>query len=141
MNLMVSYSTLRRVNRWMLEHSVNISWSPLGKKQVLAALFTQYGPKLTQDIDHVQMTALTRVLKINVNVAYLDGHAHQNGEVNFVTFDNAIGPEEPINLLYRYAEILSALHVYRSQTFLDRPGHYDILDSKDREDLTLDPLW
>ena len=94
-----------------------------------------------QDIDHVQMTALTRVLKINVNVAYLDGHAHQNGGVNFVTFDNAIGPEEPINLLYRYAEILSALHVYMLQIFLDRPGHYDILDSKDREDLTLDPLW
>ncbi|KAK7676967.1 hypothetical protein QCA50_020085 [Cerrena zonata] len=78
-----------------------------------------------KEADHVQMTALTRALKINVNVAYLDGHARSDGvvTVDFVKFDNATEPEEPISLLYR-------------------PGHYDILDSKDQEDLTsLDPLW
>lgn len=49
------------------------------------------------------MTALTRALKVNVNVAYLDGHTRKDGEVtvDFVKFENATEPEEPINLLYR----------------------------------------
>ncbi|CAL1697925.1 unnamed protein product [Somion occarium] len=76
-----------------------------------------------KEADHVQMTALTRALRVNVNVAYLDGHAHKDGEidVDFVQFENAPEPEDPITLLYR-------------------PGHYDILDNRDQESLTLEPL-
>ena len=51
--------------------------------------------------DHVQVTALSRALKINVSVAYLDGR-DQGGKVDFVEFFNA--PEagtEPLALLYR----------------------------------------
>lgn len=54
-------------------------------------------------VDHVQMTALSRMLRINIDVAYLDGRG-SNGQVEFVKFQ----PEEakgalssPICLLYR----------------------------------------
>jgi ubiquitin thioesterase protein OTUB1 len=54
-------------------------------------------------IDHVQITALSRAMKINVKVAYLDGH-DSSGHVDFVEFKNAdadaIGAE-PLVLLYR----------------------------------------
>lgn len=60
--------------------------------------------------DHVQITALTTALKVNVRVAYLDGHEHGKGKdanvdtspVNFVNFDNGEGDQlEPLTLLYR----------------------------------------
>lgn len=71
-----------------------------------------------KEADHVQVTALSRALKINVSVAYLDGR-DQGGKVDFVEFFNA--PEagtEPLALLYR-------------------PGHYDILDKRSIEALPL----
>lgn len=54
-------------------------------------------------IDHVQMTALSRALKVNVSVAYLDGHVHgEEGKVDFVEFKNVEDPViEPVTLLYR----------------------------------------
>ncbi|KAG7087579.1 hypothetical protein E1B28_013533 [Marasmius oreades] len=61
-----------------------------------------------KEADHVQMTALSRALQINVDVAYLDGRG-TNGEVDFVTLRDATDTEmSPVTLLYR-------------------PGHYDIL--------------
>ncbi|KAJ3937698.1 MAG: peptidase C65 Otubain-domain-containing protein [Lentinula lateritia] len=64
-----------------------------------------------KEADHVQMTALSRMIRTNVDVAYLDGRG-SNGQVEFVKFqpdetaEAAASP--PICLLYR-------------------PGHYDIL--------------
>ena len=47
------------------------------------------------------MNALATALKVNVNVAYLDGH-DQHGKVSFVPFQNApFTFLEPVNLLYR----------------------------------------
>ncbi|KAI0651332.1 cysteine proteinase [Trametes meyenii] len=67
-----------------------------------------------KEADHVQITALSKMLKVNINVAYLDGHDTQ-GTVSFVPFQNAPDPDtEPINLLYR-------------------PGHYDILDRRSED--------
>ncbi|KAH9916247.1 cysteine proteinase, partial [Epithele typhae] len=67
-----------------------------------------------KEADHVQMNALASALKVNVNVAYLDGH-NAKGEVNFVPFQNAaFTVTHPVNLLYR-------------------PGHYDILDKRDAD--------
>jgi len=63
-----------------------------------------------KEADHIQITALTRVLKANIEIAYLDGH-DKDGAVNFVSFDS-VPPEDyddPPVLLYR-------------------PGHYDILE-------------
>ena len=54
-------------------------------------------------IDHVQMTALTRALKMNVNVAYLDGRS-PTGKVDFVEFrdpDSQLENSSPLTLLYR----------------------------------------
>jgi len=53
-------------------------------------------------LDHVQITALSRVLKLNVNIAYLDGRG-TDGQVDFVEFRNAHDPDaEPLILLYRW---------------------------------------
>ncbi len=47
------------------------------------------------------MTALSRALEINVNVAYLDGRS-PNGQVDFVEFRNPPDSmDTPITLLYR----------------------------------------
>ncbi|EJD04980.1 cysteine proteinase [Fomitiporia mediterranea MF3/22] len=65
-----------------------------------------------KEADHVQITALTKILKLNVEVAYLDGH-DPDGSVSFVEFHN-MPPDDfvdPPVLLYR-------------------PGHYDILERR-----------
>jgi len=59
-----------------------------------------------KEADHVQMTALSRALKIGVKIAYLDGRG-TDGKVDFVDFDST-DSGDPLQLLYR-------------------PGHYDIL--------------
>ncbi|KAI0830110.1 cysteine proteinase [Trametes gibbosa] len=67
-----------------------------------------------KEADHVQIIALSKMLKVNINVAYLDGHDAQ-GVVSFVPFQNAHDPDtEPVHLLYR-------------------PGHYDILDRRSED--------
>ncbi|KAF8890661.1 peptidase C65 Otubain-domain-containing protein [Infundibulicybe gibba] len=64
-----------------------------------------------KEADHVQLTALSRALRINMAVAYLDGRA-TNGVVDFVEFTNSTtSGAQPLTLLYR-------------------PGHYDLLVSR-----------
>ncbi|KAF6750781.1 peptidase C65 Otubain-domain-containing protein [Ephemerocybe angulata] len=58
------------------------------------------------EADHMQMTALCRELKLNLDVAYLDGRQADN--VDFVQFREGPETQKPLTLLYR-------------------PGHYDIL--------------
>jgi len=64
--------------------------------------FVEAGGK---EADHVQMTALCRALKLNIDVAYLDGR--RSDSVDFVPI-RSVDEGDPIVLLYR-------------------PGHYDIL--------------
>ena len=61
--------------------------------------------------DHVQITALTRALKVNIKVAYLDGHLHgQEGNVSFVDFTNVEESTiDPVILLYRCVGCSSCL--------------------------------
>ncbi|KIY48557.1 cysteine proteinase [Fistulina hepatica ATCC 64428] len=62
-----------------------------------------------KEADHVQMTALSQALGLDIDVAYLDGHS-SDGTVDFVQFRNARedNSAQPLVLLYR-------------------PGHYDLL--------------
>ena len=80
------------------------------------------------------MNALATALKVNVNVAYLDGH-DQEGKVSFVPFQNApFTFLEPINLLYRWVSPLGAIFARPAdKCVLIRPGHYDILDRRDAD--------
>lgn len=50
-------------------------------------------------LDHVQITALSRVLQIDVSIAYLDGR-NPDGKVDFVLFENEAG-NDSLQLLYR----------------------------------------
>ncbi|KAK4049962.1 hypothetical protein OIV83_003786 [Microbotryomycetes sp. JL201] len=68
-----------------------------------------------KEADHIQITALTRALQINVKIAYLDQSAvpvatgrFETDEVNFVEFEESAPERLNGALLYR-------------------PGHYDIL--------------
>ncbi|KAH9003692.1 cysteine proteinase [Lactarius hatsudake] len=71
---------------------------------------------LGREADHVQVTAISEALKVNVAIAYFDGR-DKDGKVEFVKFNKAIDPEEaPVTLIYR-------------------PGHYDILDRRSIEAL------
>lgn len=52
-------------------------------------------------LDHVQVTAISEALKVNVEIAYLDGR-NKDGTVEFVKFNKAINPNEaPLTLIYR----------------------------------------
>ncbi|KAI9430852.1 cysteine proteinase [Lactarius indigo] len=73
---------------------------------------------LGREADHVQVTAISEALKVNVAIAYFDGR-DKDGNVEFVKFNKAIDPSEaPVTLIYR-------------------PGHYDILDRRSIEALPL----
>ena len=51
--------------------------------------------------DHVQVTAISEVLKVNVEIAYFDGR-NKDGNVEFVKFNKAIDENEaPLTLIYR----------------------------------------
>ena len=54
--------------------------------------------------DHVQMTALSRALHVNVRIAYLDGRG-TNGKVDFVDFESTDGTD-PLQLLYRWDSLI-----------------------------------
>lgn len=57
----------------------------------------------------MQISALTKALKINIEIAYLDGHS-ADGTVNFVPFQNLpeVDVQNPPILLYRsVSKILS----------------------------------
>lgn len=58
-----------------------------------------------KEADHVQITALCRALKLDIDVAYLDGRL---STIDFVPIRSGNEPARPLSLLYR-------------------PGHYDIL--------------
>jgi len=69
---------------------------------------------LGKEADHVQLTAISQALKVNLKIAYLDGRS-QDGRVEYVTFKYASDENEtPLTLIYR-------------------PGHYDILDRRSGE--------
>ncbi|PBK92611.1 cysteine proteinase [Armillaria gallica] len=80
----------------------------LGEPMEVREFCEHFVEAVNKEADHVQMTALSRALQLNVNVAYLDGR-NSNGLVDFVEFRSAPDAKEtPLTLLYR-------------------PGHYDIL--------------
>ncbi|KAK0478746.1 cysteine proteinase [Armillaria novae-zelandiae] len=80
----------------------------LGEPMEVREFCEHFVEAVNKEADHVQMTALSRALQLNVNVAYLDGR-NSNGLVDFVEFRSAPDANEPpLALLYR-------------------PGHYDIL--------------
>ncbi|KAK0497745.1 cysteine proteinase [Armillaria luteobubalina] len=80
----------------------------LGEPMEVREFCEHFVEAVNKEADHVQMTALSRALQLNVNVAYLDGR-NSNGLVDFVEFRSAPDANElPLTLLYR-------------------PGHYDIL--------------
>ncbi|KAH9031883.1 cysteine proteinase [Lactarius pseudohatsudake] len=84
----------------------------MGVKDFCEALVEVLG----READHVQVTAISEALKVNVAIAYFDGR-DKDGIVEFVKFDKAIDPSEaPVTLIYR-------------------PGHYDILDRRSIEAL------
>jgi ubiquitin thioesterase protein OTUB1 len=52
-------------------------------------------------IDHVQLTAISQALKVNVEIAYLDGRS-DDGRVEYVKFNHATDVNEtPLTLIYR----------------------------------------
>lgn len=54
--------------------------------------------------DHVQLTAISQALKVNLKIAYLDGR-NQDGHVEYVTFKYANDENEtPLTLIYRCDE-------------------------------------
>ncbi|KAF8519335.1 cysteine proteinase [Hysterangium stoloniferum] len=72
---------------------------------------------LGREADHVQISALSRALNVNVKVAYLDGRG--NGEkVDFVELKHV---EDGHNGMH-------------DVVLLYRPGHYDILEYRDTDD-------
>jgi len=105
-----SCSIQKSAYQWTLASSANILLRLSAKKQVrgfslsLAPSNSQLARVGGYGItDHVQMTALTRALKMNVNVAYLDGRS-SSGKVDFVEFrdpDSQLENSSPITLLYR----------------------------------------
>ncbi|KAE9406118.1 cysteine proteinase [Gymnopus androsaceus JB14] len=86
----------------------------LGEQMEVREFCEHFVDATGREADHVQMTALSRMLRINIDVAYLDGRG-SNGQVEFVKFqpDEAAKLSSPICLLYR-------------------PGHYDILVGPNR---------
>jgi len=76
---------------------------------------------LGKEADHVQLTAISQALKVNVEIAYLDGRS-EDGRVEFVKFNHATNVNEPpLTLVYR-------------------PGHYDILDKRSSEPDEIAPI-
>lgn len=74
--------------RWFILHPVDTFLSDVGRHA-----------------DHMQMTALCRELKLNLDVAYLDGR--KADAVDFVQFRDGPEGETPLTLLYRYDFISS----------------------------------
>jgi len=69
-----------------------------------------------KEADHVQIQAITTLLRLNIKVAYLDGRG--GDDVDFVKFYNGVGMGE------------SGI---RELVLLYRPGHYDILEHREHE--------
>ena len=70
------------------------------------------------------MNALSIALKVNVNVAYLDGH-DPHGQVSFVPFQNApFTFIEPVNLLYRCVHSVCSCLRHPRTLSLNAPSPY-----------------
>ncbi|KAI0045182.1 cysteine proteinase [Auriscalpium vulgare] len=90
----------------------------IGEQMTVHDFCVMFVEAIGKEADHVQVTSLSRALKINVSVAYLDGRS-SDGRVDFVQFHNSLNEdEEALALLYR-------------------PGHYDLLDKGSIEALSL----
>lgn len=109
-SMLRSCSIQKSENRWELASSAKILSRLSVKKQVRDSSLTPLPSEshfarvdVYKIADHVQMTALTRALKMNVNIAYLDGRS-PTGKVDFVEFrdpDSQLENSSPITLLYR----------------------------------------
>ncbi|OBZ74856.1 Ubiquitin thioesterase otubain-like protein [Grifola frondosa] len=88
----------------------------LGDQMEVTDFCVNFVEAVGKEADHVQITALSRALKVNISVAYLDGRsADADGKVDFVEFQNNDEVDtDPVILLYR-------------------PGHYDILDKRSED--------
>lgn len=82
----------------------------------------------------MQISALSRALRINVKVAYLDGRG--DGEkVDFVELKNVEEGYNGMNevvLLYRC--VPSGTLALPADTIAFRPGHYDTLEYRESDD-------
>jgi ubiquitin thioesterase protein OTUB1 len=88
-------------------------------------------------IDHVQLTAISQALKVNLNIAYLDGRS-EDGRVEFVKFNHATAVNEtPLTLIYRWVSdgiLFSMRSLFDDGFWMSRrPGHYDVLDKRSSE--------
>ena len=100
----ISSSIQKLGNKWHPGNSAKISSRLLAKKLVSrrAGDIIRASFRLLLLLDHVQITALSRALQININIAYLDGRG-ANGVVDFVEFRNDKDTTtSPLILLYRY---------------------------------------
>jgi len=89
------------------EYSPFLTNPESGEPMMVGTFCEKFVEATGKEADHVQITALCRVLRLDVKVAYLDGRG-DTGTVEFVEFQNESVAQEPMTLLYR-------------------PGHYDIL--------------
>ncbi|KAF8735257.1 hypothetical protein AX14_002401 [Amanita brunnescens Koide BX004] len=89
------------------EYSPFLTHPESGEPMMVGTFCEKFVEATGKEADHVQITALCSVLRLNVKVAYLDGRG-DTGTVEYVEFQNEPAAKEPITLLYR-------------------PGHYDIL--------------
>jgi len=88
----------------------------LGEPMDIRTFCENFVEAVGKEADHVQVTALSRALKIDVSVAYLDGRS-PDGKVDFVEFHDTESRSDHVQPL----------------TLLYRPGHYDILDKRDTD--------
>ncbi|KZT55385.1 cysteine proteinase [Calocera cornea HHB12733] len=74
-----------------------------------------------KEADHVQEMALAKALRIKVRIAYIDsnpsGRGAEEGKVDFVTFESEGSADNGIHEI----------------ALLYRPGHFDVLETRDRE--------
>ncbi|KAI0270606.1 cysteine proteinase [Gloeopeniophorella convolvens] len=100
------------------EYAPFLTHPEIGEQMEVREFCEAFVEALGKEADHVQIAALSRALRVNVSIAYLDGRS-ADGHVEFVRFHNAIDENEPpLVLLYR-------------------PGHYDVLDRRSIEALPI----
>ncbi|KAI6020528.1 peptidase C65 Otubain-domain-containing protein [Pisolithus marmoratus] len=76
-----------------------------GMEMTVTAFCELFVDPMGKEADHVQIAALSRALRVRIQIAYLDGRS-SDGKVEFVEFNH-----EPDSIY--------------------RPGHYDIIDKND----------
>lgn len=110
--------TSAQIQTHSVEYEPFVIHPDLGEKMGVKEFCQNVVEILGREADHVQVTAISEALKVNVAIAYLDGR-NKDGSVEFVKFNKAIDENEaPLTLIYR-------------------PGHYDILDRRSIEALSI----